>query len=196
MAEIFRCSIERWTGNWGDPLVPGTVTMLAYAAAGPLVWRVSTRIDRSEGQLWRLCAFFFLFQVFNIHLDMHAWPTAFGHCLAHAQGWYGERGAVKLAAAVMIGAATGLVLLVGVIAYWRRIRANALLVAGVGIAAGITLARGVGWSAAEQIYNHRVGPFRWAVLIELSGVAAAALAALLRLRLLRRVRLERLLSRH
>ena len=180
IGEIFRCSLARWTGMWGDPIVPGTIAMLAYGIAGVLLWRAG-RAGRGEAQLWRIGAIFFFFQVFNVHLDLHAWPTAFGHCLAKAQGWYEDRGPLKLAAALLIGTGAATVLIAGLVLYRRSIRANALLSLGLAIAGGITLLRGIGWNAVEEVYNNRLGSIRWAELIELAGIAISVAAALLRL---------------
>jgi hypothetical protein len=63
-----------------------------------------------------------------------------------------------------------------------------MLVLGVAIALGFTLIKGTAVNVAEEVYNQRVGPFRWADLLEFSGVALAMLAAGRRLRSLGRAR--------
>lgn len=186
--EIFDCAIARWTRIWGDPLLTGSVAMLLYGLAGLLLLRVARRTDAADRRLWCVCAVLFFFQVLNTHLDLHALPAAVGHCLARAQGWYESRGPVKLLGAVLIGATVIAALIVATVAWWRNIRANLLLVAGVAIALGFTLVKGAAVDVAEEIYNRGVGAFRWADLIEYSGVVLAALAASMRLRRLRHVR--------
>jgi hypothetical protein len=185
-SDILGCAIGRWTVIWGDPLLTGSVSMLLYGLGGVLLLRVARRSGAGDRRLWVVCAALFFFQVLNTHLDLHALPAAVGHCLAHAQGWYENRGAVKLLGLVLIGAAMMLVLIVATVAWWRSIRANTMLILGVAIALGFTLIKGTAVNVAEEVYNQQVGPFRWADLLEFSGIALAMLAAARRLRSLRR----------
>ena len=187
-SDLLACAIGRWTSVWGDAMLPSSVAMLLYGAAGLLMLRVARRTGAADRRLWGICAALFFFQVVNTHLDLHAVPTAIGHCLARAQGWYHERGSVKLIGLALIGAAIAFVLVLATIAWWRSIRANALLVAGVAIAFGFTLIKGTAVNAAEAVYNQRIAGFRWADLLEYSGVVLAMLAAARRLRTLRRAR--------
>ncbi len=186
--DILACAIDRWTGVWGDPLLRGTVTMLVYGLGGLLLLRVARRTGRGDRQLWRICAVFFFALMVNTHLDLHALPTAFGHCIAHAQGWYDRRGPVKLVAFGLIAAVTLLVLVAATVFWWRSIRANVLLVAGVGLTLGFTLIRGADVNEVETLYQVRIGAFRWADLIDYVGVLLAAVAALIRLRRARPIR--------
>jgi hypothetical protein len=185
-SDVLGCAIGRWTLIWGDPLLAGSVSMLLYGLAGMLLLRVARRSGTRDRRLWGVCAALFFFQVLNTHLDLHALPTAFGHCLAQAQGWYENRGAVKLLGLVLIGVAMALVLIVAAFAWWRSIRANTMLVAGVAIALGFTLIKGTAVNVAEEVYHRMIGPFRWVDLAEFGGVALAMLAAARRLRSLRR----------
>ncbi len=189
--DVSSCAIERWTGIWGDPLLTGSVSMLLYGLAGLLLLRIAVRTGAGDGRLWSVCAVLFFFQVVNTHLDLHALPGAFGHCLARAQGWYENRGSVKLLGVVLIGSAIAIALIVATVAWWRSIRTNALLVAGVAIALGFTVIKGAGLNSAEQVYNDMAGPFRLADLIEYSGIVLAALAGWLRLRRFRHPRPRR-----
>lgn len=185
VAALYHCAIRRWTIVWGDPWLAGSVSMLLYGVVGLLLWRVARRTGPGDRRLWQLCAILFFFQVINTHLDLHALPAAIGHCVSRAQGWYETRGQVKLLGLVLIATISLLVLIVAVIAWWRSIRANALLVLGVAIALGLTLIKGTAVAEAERVYHLELGPFRWVDLLEYSGIAIAALAAVLRLRRLR-----------
>jgi hypothetical protein len=179
--DVLACAIARWTNVWGDTLLPGSVTMLLYGLAGLLMLQVARRTAAGDRRLWAACAALFFFQVVNTHLDLHAVPTAVGHCLARAQGWYHERGTVKLIGLALIGAAIAVVLAVATVAWWRSIRANTMRVAGVAIAFGFTLIKGTAINAAEAVYNQRLGAFRWADLLEYSGIVLAMAAAARRL---------------
>jgi hypothetical protein len=66
------------------------------------------------------------------------------------------------------------------IVFYRNIERNLLLVCGVAIIVGFTLIKGIGYKEAEQLYGVRVGPFRIADFIELSGLGIAIAAALKR----------------
>lgn len=189
--EVLGCTLERFSLFWGDPLLTGSVSMLLYGVAGMVLLQVSRRTDGFDRRLWRVCAVLFFLQVLNTHLDLHALPGAYGRCLARAQGWYENRGPVKLLGAALIAAAMATVLVVATVAWWRSIRANTLLVAGVAVALGFTLIRGAGVNVAEAVYNQPVGPFRWADLIEYGGVVLAGAAGWRRLRQLRRARRAR-----
>lgn len=186
--EMVACAMRRWMGIWGDPVFVASISMLLYGLAGLLLLRVARRTDTTDRRLWLVCAMLFFFQTLNVHLDLHALVPAVGHCVAQAQGWYENRGPVKLMGMAAIGAVTALVLVVTAVLWWRSIRANALLVAGVAIALGFTLIKGTAVNPIERVYNQTVGPFRWADLIEYGGILLASLAALGRLRRLRRGR--------
>ena len=185
-AEVLGCALDRWALFWGDPMLPASASMLVYGLGGLLLLRAGQRTDGPDRQLWRVCAALFFLQVANTHVDLHAFPGAYGRCLALAQGWYEHRGPVKMLGAVLVGAAILTALIVAAVAWWRSIRANILLVAGVAVALGCTLVRGAGLDGTEPIYDEAVGPFRWADLIEYGGVGLAAFAAQRRLRHLRR----------
>ncbi len=186
--EMVACAMRRWMRIWGDPVFVASISMLLYGLAGLLLLWVARRTDATDRRLWLVCAMLFFFQTLNVHLDLHALVPAVGHCVAQAQGWYENRGPVKLMGMAAIGAVMALVLVVTAVLWWRSIRANALLVAGVAIALGFTLIKGTAVNPIERVYNQTVGPFRWADLIEYGGILLASLAALGRLRRLRRGR--------
>lgn len=186
--EIVSCGVDRWNLIWGDPILSGTIFMVSYGVVAVLILRVAQRANGGErwgGErwgrerwLWRLCGLFFVFQVINTPLDLHAMPGAIGHCLAKSQGWYEERGAFKLAALAGIAGFAGLVLLVMLVVFYRSIAGNLLLVSGVGLVFAFTVIKGVGYKEAEAVYHVPVGPFRVADFIEFSGILIAMTAAL------------------
>ncbi len=182
---LYHCAIRRWTIMWGDPMLTGTVSMLLYGIGGVLLLRVARRTGSSDRRLWQLCAILFFFQVVNTHLDLHALPGAIGHCVSRAQGWYESRGQVRVLGLIVIAAITLVVVAAATIAWWRSLKANALLVLGVTITVAFTLVRGTALDDLERIYHFNVGPFTWGDLIEYAGIAIASLAAVLRLRRLR-----------
>lgn len=70
--------------------------MLLYGAAGIVLLQVSRRTDGRDRRLWLACAVLFFLRVLNTHIDLHALPGVYGRCLSRAQGWYENRGPVKL----------------------------------------------------------------------------------------------------
>lgn len=174
------CGIQDWTALWGDPLVSGTVFMVAYLGAGLLILSGAGWLEGRARTLWRICGALFLFQVANTHLDLHALIFTVGRCLAHAQGWYQDRRQVQVIAVIVLAVVLALILIVTARYFWRSILGNLLLVLGVSIALGFTVLKGINLHGIEAYYAGQYGPFRGADLIELSGIALAALAALIR----------------
>lgn len=175
------CGVQHWTQFWGDPWVSGTIFMVAYFMAALLILREVGRAECRERTLWRICGALFLFQVVNTHLDAHALIYTVGRCLAHAQGWYEDRRQVQVFAVLSLAWVVLLILGVTAIWFFRAILGNLLLVMGVSVALGFTVVKGINLHGFEVYYGGTYGPFRGADLIELSGIALALLAALLRL---------------
>lgn len=180
IAGAVACGVRDWMGLWGDPLISGTVFMAAYLLGALLILSGARRTQGRERTLWRICGILFLFQVVNTHLDSHALIFTVGRCLAHAQGWYEDRRTVQAIAAITLALLLGLLLIFTAIYFFRSILGNLALVFGVSIALGFTVLKGINLHGLEAYYAGQYGPFRGADLIELSGVAIATLAALIR----------------
>jgi hypothetical protein len=181
IAGAVACGVRDWVAIWGDPLISGTTFMAAYLVAAVLILKGARRSAGRERTLWRICGALFLFQTVNTHLDAHALIFTVGRCLAHAQGWYENRRAVQVIAVIVLAAVLGLILLFTAIRFFRSILRSLLLVLGVSIALGFTVLKGINFHGLEALYSGQYGPFRGADLVELSGIAIAALAAMLRL---------------
>lgn len=178
------CGISDWNKIWGDPIVSGSVFMVSYGGTAFLVLRVARRLAGRERVLWSICGALFLFQVANTHLDLHAFVFTFGRCLAHAQGWYQDRREVQFLVLAAAAALALAMLLVLVLVFRKHISGNALLIAGVGTALGMTLTKGINYHNLERYYGGDFGFFRGADLIEYAGIVLALSAALLRRRAL------------
>jgi hypothetical protein len=167
---------------WGDPLLSGTLFMIAYGITALLILRAAHPAPARERGFWRLCGFLFLFQLANTHLDLHALVWTGGRCLAHAQGWYDHRREIQVMFLALVAVMIVLLLLVVLKLFYRNILQNLLLTAGVTLALGFTLVKGVNYHGFEQVLNRQMGPFYIADLIEFSGIMLALAAAVLRLR--------------
>lgn len=181
LSESFSCGIAIWFEFAGDPLVSGTVFMLAYFITAVIILICARWNWGRERTLWTVCGLLFLFQVLNVHGDLHGLVYAVGKCTAKAQGWYQDRHRIQtivLLCAAFIGL---LILLFVVIYFFRNILGNLLLVLGVLIALGLTFAKGVNHHDLDAIYGGTYGYFRGTDLIELLGISIAFLAAMIRL---------------
>lgn len=179
--DALECGVAGWRQIWGDPLLSGTIFVASYVVAAAFIFRVAPQATGRERWLWRLCGFFFLFQALNTPLDLHAFPGAFGRCLAHAQGWYDNRQQIQVAFLIGLAIGAALLFLLTLAVFYRNMLNNLLLVSGVVITLGITLIKGINYHGTEVILGGGSGPFRWADLIEYSGIAIALLAALKRM---------------
>lgn len=178
--DALSCGVRRWNLIWGDPFLSASIFMVSYGVAAMLILQVARQAAGRERWLWYLCGFLFIFQVFNTPLDLHAFPGAVGHCLAKAQGWYADRGPVKLAFLIGIAVSALVVSLVLLKIFYRNIAGNLGLITGIAVVLGFTIIKGIGYKDAERLYNVMVGPFRIADFIEFSGIVIAMIAALRR----------------
>ena len=179
-ADAFQCGVADWWKIWGDPLLSGSIFVASYVLVAALILTVALPVSGRERWLWRLCGLFFLLQAVNTPLDLHAFPGTFGRCLAHAQGWYENRARVQVAFLSGLAICASLLLIQALIFFYRNMLNNLLLIAGVAITLGITLTKGINYHGTEDILGGGYGPFRWADLIEYSGVIIALLATLQR----------------
>lgn len=167
---------------WGDPLLSGTVSMLAYGLAAFLAFRLARRTTQDDRALWLICAWVLLFQVFNTHLDLQAFPGSLGRCMARAQGWYQHRALAQVLAFGIVATLSGLVFLWLMVRYHTALWANILLSFGMAISFGFTLLRGVSLHAFESFYSRKLGTIPLSVIIEMTGVAVVIIAAAIRLK--------------
>lgn len=182
IVDSIACGVAHWWEFAGDPLISGSVFMVAYGLTALLILRAAAREDGCERGYWRLCGWLFVFQVANTHLDLHGMIYTIGRCLSRAQGWYENRHEIQFYVLISMAVLAGLIMLVLMVNFFRNIFGNVLLTLGVLVALGLTLMKGVNYHHIEHYYAGQYGSFRGADLIELSGIALAFLAALVKLR--------------
>jgi len=183
--DAFLCGFDDWMDIWGDPLLSGTIFMVAYGVTALLIFRAAHHAEVRERWYWRLCGFIFIFQFLNTNLDLHALVWTTGRCLAHAQGWYENRREVQVIFLIGLALLVVLVLLSILILFYRNMFNNILLTAGVIVALGFTMVKGINYHNLEQFYGDEIGPFRVADFIEFCGIALAFVAVTIRLRQIR-----------
>ena len=127
----------------GDPSVAGWLTVVLYAVAAWLTWRLlrdwkalPPDAARHEHWFWKLLFIGLVFLGINKQLDLQSALTEIGRMLADRQGWYEVRGQVQIAFIAGI-AIMGLTLLVATLnliwgapraTYWALLGSTGLLV--------------------------------------------------------------------
>jgi hypothetical protein len=175
--EAFMCGYSDWMKIWGDPIVSGSILVFSYTLIGILTLRSSLRYIGNERWFWSMCGAYFLFQALNTPLDLHAFIFTVGRCLAHSQGWYEVRRQIQFEFMIGAGLVLTLTLIASVIIFYRSLLANSLLVLGVLITLGITLAKGISFHGQDVNLGMQLGPLKLADWLELSGIFVAVLAA-------------------
>ena len=180
--EALSCGIEAWSGFWGDPLLTGSLAMASFAFAAIVAFRASRTTRSLERVVWTVSAAIMAFQVLNTPLDLHGLAWATGRCLAKIQGWYDLRYAYQREILIWLALAGGVLLVVTSLALRRDFLRNAMLVLGVLLVVGMTLAKGVNYHHLERFYNFSIGPLAMPDIVELAGIALVVIAALSKLR--------------
>ena len=180
-----------WVGGWspgiGDPTVLGWVTVVAYLAAAWLCYRAAVTVGgglgdagastRRERILWSLFAGALLLLGLNKQLDLHSALTEALRVVSRDQGWYESRREYQ-AAFVGILASVAALGVVGLTAFtWRMSRSIKLAGLGLGVLAAFVLVRAASFHHADQLLGSRVLGLKASWILELAGIAVAALGA-------------------
>ncbi len=118
----------------------------------------------------------------NKQLDLQSALTAFGRCVAKAQGWYESRRAVQaaiVAGLVLVATGAGLALLRWLAPVRRQTRMAA---AGLALIAAFVLVRAVGFHHVDALIGWRLGTARMNWVLELGGITLFAIGAAVALR--------------
>ncbi len=90
------CIARGWMPAIGDPDLWGWTVVAAYAVAALLCLRAARSGTGRERAFWTGAALLMVALGLNKQLDLQTLLTVTGRCLARAQGWYRDRGAVQL----------------------------------------------------------------------------------------------------
>jgi len=99
---------QGWLGHWspgiGDPTPAGWLTVVVYAVATGMVYRVIARevilepwLGATEKRLWWCLLLGLVVLGVNKQLDLQTAFTEMSRMVAHAHGWYEDRRRVQLA---------------------------------------------------------------------------------------------------
>ncbi|WP_231555314.1 hypothetical protein [Paracoccus sanguinis] len=178
-----------WQPGIGDPTWQGWATVLVYLVAAALALVASGSGSGSgagaarERWFWRLTGVLLLLLAVNKQLDLQSALTAYGRCLAMAQGWYENRRWVQLGFLAAL-ALLALWLLVGMLRLLSGTLARTGLAAvGVAVVAGFVMIRAVGFHHVDGLLRLPVMGLRANTVLEWTGpvlIAIGALGVLLR----------------
>lgn len=173
----------RWHPGIGDPTPIGWITVVAYGGAALLCFLCQRKsAPGPHRQFWWLMALAMLLLGINKQLDLQTWFTEVGRDMAREQGWYARRRWVQmvfiawlLLAAV---AARGWLAkrLVDLDRYAHR--------AGIGLLVLMVfvVVRAASFHHIDKLLWLTFEGMRFNALLELSGIALIALAAIGRLK--------------
>jgi hypothetical protein len=171
-----------WIGDWapgiGDPTFLGWFTVVAYAAATFLCYRLRGRFSpdadslrRKERFYWGGMTLLLLFLCINKQLDLQTAMTEFFRGVAKRDGWY----AIRYEFQVTFIAAMAMGLFVAAAVFWvmaRRLPVSARR-AGLGliIVAVFVLIRAASFHKIDRLLGERVLHFKLNWVLELGGIA-------------------------
>lgn len=179
--------IGRWSPGIGDPTVLGWAAVIAYLAAAWLCYRAAVTAGVSLGEarasarreriLWSLFAGALLLLGLNKQLDLHSALTEALRIVSRDQGWYESRREYQavFVATLAFVAALGVASLS---AFTRRLsRSIKLAGLGLGFLAAFVLVRAASFHHTDQLLGSRVLGLKASWILELAGIAIAALGA-------------------
>lgn len=176
----------RWYPTIGDPTPMGWFTVWAYLITAVLcaLCAVSLRRrsqDRAGGLIWGLIALIMIFLGINKQLDLQSWVTVLGKDVARHQGWYAYRRWVQL---LFILGITGIVAVglktVGPILK-RQAKSAFFGLMGLGFLGSFVIVRAASFHHVDRLIGLSLGGVRVNWLLELGGITAIAIAALVNL---------------
>lgn len=172
------CTAERWEWRIGDPdPISWTIVAAYLLAVAAAVRAAAASPQRRERLFWSAAAAVALALALNKQLDLQAFVTDVGACMARIGGWYDMRRPVQAAVFAAIALA-GLV--ASTVALWSLRRALAELwpaFLGLALMGGYVLLRALSLTHVDMLLYHELGPPRLAWLLELPGPLLLAAGA-------------------
>lgn len=177
-----------WSPGIGDPTIMGWLTVFLYFFTALECFILSRKqaenpaISIGEIRIWQSLALVFLLLGFNKQLDLHSAITELGRVLAHAQGWYEDRGKAQF---FFFGAVAACCLLaLAVLVRWCRGAAAELWLAlgGSVLLFSFILVRAASFHHIDQFIGERVLGLAWNWVLEIGGIMLVLLATRFRRR--------------
>jgi hypothetical protein len=155
----------------------GWLTVAAYITTFGLAASVVAKVQNRLKVFWLALSILLFGLAINKQLDLQSALTATGRCIAKAQGWYSERGAVQIRfiLAVVFGG-----LLLTVVAIWmmrRHLVETWLAIVGLGAILTFIMVRAAGFHHFDRFIGHEIAGVRMNWVLELGGIGLIALNA-------------------
>jgi len=175
-----------WYPGIGDPTPMGWLTVVAYLSTAAICALCALRLglrsqDQTGGILWGMMALIMLGLGINKQLDLQSWLTVVGKDWARRQGWYPHRRWVQLLFILgIIGLITTGIRTVAPIL--RKQTQSAFLgLMGLGFLGSFVIIRAASFHHIDRFIGFSPGGVRMNWVLELGGITAIAIVALINL---------------
>ena len=164
----------KWRPEIGDPSFMGWFTVIAYAVAAVLAWRVwSARRER----IWLGTAVLMALLCVNKQFDLQSLFTDIGREIARHGGWYEDRRRIQkgFVLAVLAGAGVS-----GCWFVWRFrdfLVRNKLLAAGLFLLLTFIVVRAISFHHVDVFLKSGIAGLKMNWLLELGGISLVGVAA-------------------
>lgn len=177
----------RWYPEIGDPTPMGWFTVCAYLITALLCALCAVCLaqrsqdDRTGGLIWAVIALIMICLGINKQLDLQSWVTILGKDLARHQGWYAYRRWVQLffVLAIMGLVAAGLTAVGPILK--RQVKSAFFGLIGLGFLGSFIIVRAASFHHIDRWIGLSLGGVRVNWILELGGITAIAIAALVNL---------------
>ncbi|WP_448563041.1 hypothetical protein [Trichothermofontia sp.] len=177
---------DHWYPSIGDPTPMGWVTVVAYLGTAFLSALCALGLslcakDKAGAITWGSIALILIALGINKQLDLQSWLTIAGKELAQKQGWYNHRRWVQLLFILgIMGTLTfGVRKVQPILTRQRRSAFFGLI--GLGFLSSFVVIRAASFHHVDRLIGLSLGGIRMNWVLELGGIMAIAIAALINL---------------
>lgn len=164
----------KWRPEIGDPSFMGWFTVIAYAVAAGLAWRVwSVKRER----IWLGTAVLMALLCVNKQFDLQSLFTDIGREVARHGGWYEDRRKVQKGFVLAVLAGAGLFACWFVWCFRDFLVRNKLLAAGLFLLMTFIVVRAISFHHVDVFLKARIAGVKMNWLLELGGIALVGVAS-------------------
>lgn len=174
-----------WRPGIGDPTLTGWLTVVAYFAAAVLSFRavglaqLSGQHWQKETMFWTLLTLVMVALGINKQLDLQTLVTELARSWAKNSGWYGQRRGLQVA--FIASLCTGTVAFALLLGNLLRKTSSEVRVAALAmcLVMGFVVIRAASFHHVDALISRNFLGISWNAVLELPGICAIALSALL-----------------